>query len=533
MATVRALSEPGGPADGPERQLRTVVSAVTAGIVFKGPRGEILDFNPAAARILGVSRDPETGEIRSDPRLRAIREDGTPYAFDDWPANVALRSGQPVHDGVMGFAPPDGPTRWVRVNAVPLADAGAAPHAVVVSLDDITEERRAQVQLRQADRLTSLGSLAAGVAHEVNNPLACVQSNLEYLADALRKLEAGAADPPAPAALAAAIREALDGVARVKGIVRGLQLFAAPPRASARRPVDPRPQLDSAVALTRNEIQARARLEVTVPPSLPRVVAGDLELTQILVTLLVNGAQAIPEGRAADHVVELSASARGGRLELAVRDTGVGVAPGDLPRIFDPFFTTRPFQGGHGLGLPMCHGLVGALGGAIEVESTPGRGSVFRVTLPAVADAAAPPPRAAPPAPGPRARVLVLDDEPTVARSVARGLQSLHEVTVLTSAQEALRRVRAGESWDVILCDVMMPEMTAMDLEDALARDRPELVARLVYVTGGAFTDRSREFLASRPHLEKPAELAALRAAVAAALQRAGGAIAAPGAGVR
>jgi signal transduction histidine kinase len=522
MAPLRFLSDPDDTATGAlgesEQQLRTVVRAVTAGIVLKGPRCEILDLNPAAARILRVSRDAATGEITSDPRLQAVREDGTPFPVEEWPASVALRTGAPVRGGVMGFTAPDEPTRWVRINAVPLARPGSPPHAVAVSLDDISEERAAQSQARQAERLASLGTLAAGVAHEVNNPLACVQGNLQFVAEALRAGAAGNSGP-SPQELDAAIREALDGIARVKGIVHGLQLFGAPTRGAARRPLDPGPQIEAALALARNEVQARARLQLTVADPLPRVVAGDLELTQVVVSLLVNAAQAIPEGRPADHLVELSAAARDGALEIVVRDTGAGIAPADLPRIFDPFFTTRPFQGGHGLGLPICHGIVGSLGGRIEVESTPGRGSRFRVVLPvpAVAQPVATPVPFATPAPvaAPRTRVLILDDEPLVARSLARALQSLHEVTTLTSAAEALRRFRAGESWDVVLCDVMMPEMTAMDLEEAVAKDRPELVKRLLYVTGGAFTDRSRAFLASRPYVEKPVDLAVLRKAVA------------------
>jgi len=205
---------------------------------------------------------------------------------------------------------------------------------------------------------------------------------------------------------------------------------------------------------------------------------------------------------------------------LAVRDTGTGIAPEDLPRIFDPFFTTRPGGTGSGLGLAVSHGIVTALGGTIEVESVPGCGSTFRVTLPVAA--AAPAPEAVPaPAPPRRARVLVIDDEPLVARSLARLLGKAHEVTTLSAAAEVLRRARDGETWDVVLCDLMMPGMSGMDLEAELATARPDLLPRILYLTGGAFTERSRAFLAAgRPHLGKPVDAAELRAAVDQVIDR-------------
>jgi CheY-like chemotaxis protein len=187
-------------------------------------------------------------------------------------------------------------------------------------------------------------------------------------------------------------------------------------------------------------------------------------------------------------------------------------------RLFTPFFTTKPVGIGTGLGLSICQRLITAMGGEIRVRSAVGQGSTFTVVLP-VAKAIAPAGRAAAPRLGAavrRGRVLVIDDEPVIATAVQRSLSREHDVVFSTSAQDALGRLRAGEQYDVILCDLMMPEMTGMDLHAELLRSLPEIARRIIFVTGGAFTARAREFLETVPNLriEKPFNVQQLRALV-------------------
>ncbi|BDG09229.1 ATP-binding protein [Anaeromyxobacter paludicola] len=630
-----------------ERRLRTVVSAVTAGIVFKDRTGAILECNPAAESILGITRDPGTGQLAADPRIGAIREDGTPYRVEDWPVFEAIRTGRPARDAVMGFTQPGAAVRWVRVNAVPLAEPGAAPYAAVVLLDDISAEREAglelrrrerrlnvalecaghyyweediasgrfvagqpwtllgyapgeieptsrawlalgypgdeerrkalklahlegrspsyraeyrarardgswrwlltcgralrdepggavmlagtitditeskqlESQLRHADRLASVGTLAAGVAHEVNNPLTYVMANLDFVDDALARAEAGEG-PAVPASeLRVVIGEAAAGAERVKQIVKGLRHFVRAPRSPERHLVDPRLEVDAAIALARHEVTARAELRVDVPEELPRIVAGEHEISQVLVNLLMNAGQAIPEGHAGSSTVSLSATVAGERVCFTVRDTGTGIPDADLSRIFDPFFTTKPVGSGTGLGLSVCHGIVTSLGGTIEVTTELGHGSTFRVCLPV---APAQGQELAAPVEAPtsaRGRVLIIDDEPLVARGMARLLAKDHEVAVAGSAADALKRIHSGESWDVILCDLMMPQMDGVDFEAALATSCPALVPRIVFITGGAFTERAQAFLAGdRRRMYKPVVPSELRALIASML---------------
>jgi CheY-like chemotaxis protein len=206
----------------------------------------------------------------------------------------------------------------------------------------------------------------------------------------------------------------------------------------------------------------------------------------------------------------------GERVVLEVSDTGAGMAPEVRARVFEPFFTTRAEEGGMGMGLPLTRSLVLEAGGEIAVESEPGRGTTLRVTLPVAPEPGTAAPAPAPPPKPPRARVLVVDDEPLVGRAVARILAA-HEVETVTTAREAMAKLRGPEPFDAVVCDLMMPEMTGMDLHDVLLAEQSEYAGRLVFLTGGAFTERARDFVArtAAPVLDKPVDAEALRAAVA------------------
>jgi CheY-like chemotaxis protein len=234
--------------------------------------------------------------------------------------------------------------------------------------------------------------------------------------------------------------------------------------------------------------------------------------------LLVNAAQAIPEGAVApEHTIKVTLRAEYGDVIVEVSDTGMGIAPEHLPRLFDPFFTTKPVGVGTGLGLAVCHGIVTALGGEITVTSERGKGSTFRVRIPgATADMRAttlPPDE---PMSTRRARVLVLDDEPLVCSSIRRMLSREHDIVTFTEAKAALAAIRQGAGFDVIFCDLMMPEMTGMDFHEELARTHPELADAVVFFTGGAFTARAKAFLDQVPNarLDKPPIVQNLRAII-------------------
>jgi two-component system cell cycle sensor histidine kinase/response regulator CckA len=408
---------------------------------------------------------------------------------------------------------------------VHLPDFEGSP-AVLGAARDVTERKKLQQRLLLADRMASVGTLAAGVAHEINNPLSFVLGNLVFLGGELDDLEERLGREPV-SELRRALQEATQGAERVRVIVRDLHTFSRADEAQ-RGLVDVHKALDSSASMAGNVIRHRGRL-VKAYGDAPCVLANEARLGQVFLNLLVNAAHALPEGHTGRNEVRVVTRRAGEWVAVEVRDNGCGIPAQHLRRIFDPFFTTKPVGQGTGLGLSICHGIVASLGGRIEVESEVGVGTTFRVLLPAAREEDAVRAAAARPAPapasraGPRGRVWVLDDELHVGALVRRLLGTEHEVLPLTSAREVLERVGQGERFDVLLCDLMMPEMSGMDVHARLERASPELAGRVLFMTGGAFTPATQEFLSGLPagaYLAKPFDADLLRTRVGERLAR-------------
>jgi PAS domain S-box-containing protein len=408
------------------------------------------------------------------------------------------------------------PDAVYETHLAPLRDlAGDVIGAIGVSTD-VTDRHKMQALLARAERLASVGMLAAGVAHEVNNPLSFVIGNLDLIAQAIADGLGGRPDDVREALLGM-VRDARHGAERVRIIVRDLKTFSSV-REQRAGTLDPRAPLRASIAMAENEIRHRAQLKLDLEP-VPPVLGEEGRLAQVFLNLLVNAAHSIPEGAAEKneiHVTMRPDPAGGVRVEVS--DTGVGIEPAHLARIFDPFFTTKDQGVGTGLGLSICHGVVTDLGGQIEVDSAPGRGTTFRVFLPP-APAATAASRGRPPidpdaadAPRRRPSVLVIDDEPRLLKMMGSLLEPDHVVTCEARGDVALDRIRNGERFDAILCDLMMPQVTGMDIYDALLEIAPRQAEVMVFVTGGAFTPRARAFLDRVPNhtIDKPFDSAGL-----------------------
>lgn len=381
------------------------------------------------------------------------------------------------------------------------------------------ERRRIEEQLLISERMASVGTLAAGIVHEINNPLSIMSGNLEILR---RQFDVvlGAVTPsggPLPPELAAAVAlfrdaaaDAAEAAQRVLLITRDLRTFSHPDE-TRREPVDVHKVLESSIRMAQNALRGRARV-VRRFGEVPMVQGHAARLGQVFVNLLVNAAQAMPEG--GDGDITLATSVQDGTVVIDVTDTGAGIPPEARARIFDVFFTTKPAGVGTGMGLAICHRIVTAFDGTIDVQSQPGQGTCVRVRLPGAAGSAtelATEPQVPPAQPG-RATILVIEDEPALGRVLPR-LLAPHQVTVVDRAAEGLERIQAGARFDVILCDVMMPEMNGMEFHQELARCRPDLLDRVVFMSGGVFSATIRSFFDQIPNrrLEKPLDIAALR----------------------
>jgi two-component system cell cycle sensor histidine kinase/response regulator CckA len=385
------------------------------------------------------------------------------------------------------------------------------------------ERRRLLGRLEEAERFAALGRLAASVGHEINNPLAYVAMNVEQAMNEVDRFfgkeptgSVAGELPSLPASLPTLLRECRVGLDRIRDVVRDLQRLSR--QTGARREsFSLADLLDESLAMARNQVEHRARVRKRYAQGL-RVHGDRSALGQVLLNLILNAAQALPDGRAEANEVTLTTYARDGQVHVEVADTGAGIPPQILPHIFDPFYTTKPIGEGTGLGLAVSCRIVADHGGRIDVESEVGRGSLFRVVLPAAPVAAGPTllVESGDPDHTPvRARILVIDDLLAFGRTIARALVE-HEVTVVGQAEEAFARLAEDDGYDVILCDVQMPELGARGVCQRLAAAWPHLCARMIFMTGGAFTPEAREFLEQTPQtiLTKPFSIDELRAAI-------------------
>jgi PAS domain S-box-containing protein len=474
-----------------EERYRTLVEHASDGIFLAEADGRLVDVNPAACELLGYEREALLAERTTD-LLDYVRPAGS-------------RATRAVAEGRMRRS--DG--RWVPVE---ISEAVLIDGRVLGIVRDVSERKLLQQRMMTSDRMASLGRLAAGVAHEVNNPLAYIMLNLERLQ---RSIE-GAAERD-PAAERRAIAEAIDGAERVRKIVRALVSLSRKDEEPI-GPVDVHRALDTAVNIASARLRHRGRLMTRYEAA--RMVRGnELQLGQVFVNLLANAADALG-GDVDRNEVRVRTCDDGDRVVVEVSDTGAGIRPDVIGQIFDPFFTTKPVGEGTGLGLTISHGIVVSFGGDLTVQSSFGEGSTFRVSLPASE-------------PGPpssrrgagtsfsasAARVLVVDDEPLIAEAVRLALDR-HKVSITTSSDQALAMCRST-SLDAVFCDLMMPRISGAELYAALRNDGGGVERRIIFMTGGAYTPESRAFLASiaNPVIQKPFTTRALEEALEAVLR--------------
>ncbi len=501
-----------------EARYRSYISTSPDGFAVLDQDGCVVELNETLERMSGHRRDGLIGH-----RLTKLHDEQTSASLggSERLARLATLAFDAPLSVEMPVLTASGERRMWSIHAARI------PEGAMVFCRDITSERQLQSRLAQADRMASIGVLASGVAHEINNPLAFVLLNLEGLTDELNEIFSRTPnlDSRQREEIEERIKDAVIGAQRVRRIVRDLKTFA---RADEGRRVQTSlaAVLDGAVAMAQNELKYRAELLRDYDPTVPDVVVNDGKLAQVALNLLVNATQAIEEGDRSNNVVELKTFCRDDSVGFSIRDTGKGIEQQRIAHIFEPFVSTKEVGVGSGLGLSICRAIVGGLNGRIEVESKLGEGSCFTVILPrslAHVRPTRPQSSGTLPAMG-SLRVLVIDDEISLGQALERMLWRLdHEPSVVTSGREALKLLAVDDRYDVVLCDMMMPDLSGVDLHRRLLATHPQLASRTIFVTGGAFTPQTAAYLnhVDNLKLEKPFEPADLERALKRAVARA------------
>jgi len=395
----------------------------------------------------------------------------------------------------------------VLASSAPLVERGGQPDNILTVVTDLREMKQLQERLHQSEKLSALGELVAGVAHELNNPLTSIigYTQLIRVANVSATIEDDLA-------------KVLSQAERAAEIVRNLLAFARQER-PYRQMVDLNDLILRTLALRSYELRVQnIKVNTDLSPDLPNTLADPYQCQQIFLNLILNAEQAMTEAGVGTNI-SVRTWQENDTIHAEIADDGPGIQHDLLGRVFDPFFTTKEPGKGTGLGLSICYGIVQEHGGRIWAESdgVPGGGSRFRISLPIVTDLEHPDlielrdrhsARKRPVATS-EERILLIDDEDDIIEMIGRVLsEDGYQVVTANNGVEALQRLREA-SYDLLVCDIKMPEMSGIDLWDQLVERDPKMCARIVFVTGDIANQTTADFLqrTSVPVLRKPFEI--------------------------
>ena len=490
-----------------ESRFRELIEQMPDGIVVHRD-GRFQYVNPALVEMLHY---PGAEDLLHRSVLDTLHDDDREIA--DAGIRDMLRTGEPAPRRELRLVRYDGSFVVTEVMSLPIPFDGG--RAILALIRDVTERTEMQAQLLQSDRMASMGLLAAGVAHEVFNPLAYITVNLDYARDELggRDTDADEARQARDAELATAIDEARQGVERVRTIVQDLKSFSKP-TSGARALVDVERVLQAALNIAGAEVRQKARL-ITRYERVGRVLADEARLGQVFLNLVLNAAQAFAHADPQKQEIEVVTTTDShGATVVEVRDNGPGISPAVRARIFEPFFTTKETTGGTGLGLFISQGIIEEMGGVLSLESVLGAGAVFRVSFPLVEELDVESGVATEEISiRRRSRVLIIDDEPALAAALRRVLARDYDVQAVNRGQEGLDLLVGDPGFDLVFCDLMMPDMTGMEVFRRVRERCPGRETSIVFMSGGAYTLDAEAFLNEVPntHIDKPIDMRVLK----------------------
>jgi signal transduction histidine kinase/ActR/RegA family two-component response regulator len=508
--------------DRAKAELETLLDSLESGVVIFDATGAIRHVNHSFGELFGLDRVRalELGNAKAlTARLMDCFSDSEKYAAQ-WHEAVSGGGSGSREELALDRPTPRALERLVR----PVFNRSGARIGWLEVFRDLTAQKLTHMKLQQTGKLAALGRMASGLAHELNNPLTSILGYAQLLLDPSRGAEKNSD-----------LRKIYQQAERASHIAKNLLLFGRETR-SERRPVDLNEIVRSTLSLREYELKLEnIGVDSDLDPNLPPVLADPGQMQQVVLNLIVNAEQAIQEARRSGHIRIRTAKAREERVVLEVADDGPGIPPEIAANIFDPFFTTKPAGQGTGLGLSIAREIMEEFDGAIRLCSSTDSGATFQIELPA-ANAAAlgqgKSPSAALPtwrtesAPHPaaraaesrrrRKRVLVVEDEPTVAQLIADVLQEEgHDVETLLDSRKGLDRAER-QSFDLVICDLKMPQLDGQAFYAALESSRNPLQHRILFVTGDTLAAHTMEFLQTHhlPFVAKPFLVEELKRAV-------------------
>jgi two-component system, cell cycle sensor histidine kinase and response regulator CckA len=504
-----------------DENFQNIIRQMPDGVLIKD-ESQVLFANESFARMLEYGSSDELKGTESiqlvHPDYRIISQDRSQKLLTEGGSNPLCKFKMIGKQG-----------KVVDVETASMAIEYYGKKAVMAVMRDMTMQNRMERQAVNNDKLATLGTLAAGVAHEVNNPLTFVLGNLTFLQEQVDEIKVmlqqkGVLDGACEKLLAEMteeITEVTHGGERIRDIVKGLKSFARNGDDKAEK-VDLNQVIEASINMTFHMMKQKARLEKDMAVNLPTFTANSGKLQQVFMNLFVNASQAIVGNRPSENKITVRTGRQDGNLFVEVSDTGRGIPAEVLPRIFDPFFTTKPVGEGTGLGLAVCNEILRHFQGSMEVRSEVGKGTTFTVYLPLenglstgkdaveVNNAAKVEKKLG--------RVLVVDDEPGNLDVISKGLRKDYDVVSALSGVEAMAVLtKGGDQVDAIVSDINMPEMDGVTLFKTVAKVFPGMEKKMIFITGGIFSEGVNEFLKGIPNycLEKPFRQDDLKLAIA------------------
>ena len=466
-----------------ESRHELILASAGEGIMGLDSQGRVTFLNPAGEAIVGYTQEELLGRNNHEV-LHHKRHDGSPYPEDSCPILRCFKDGEIHRAKEDAFWRKDGSMVWVSYVATPIKEDGRTTGAVV-TFQDITEQKRQKEewdrmnrQLQEAQKMRAIGQLAGGVAHDFNNILTVIQGNAE-----IASLMIDDSNPLFPR-----VEEIKRAAEKASALTRQLLAFSRR-QPMAKVPVDVNQLITDMLKMLGRLVEENMEIKTDLAEGLPLVEADPGQLEQVVMNLVVNARDAMPTGGAITISTAHAPGTRGsGFVMLSVADEGTGMDAETLERLFEPFFTTKGVGGGTGLGLSVVHGIVEQHGGRIVVDSSPGKGSTFRVFLPAIHDTCASGPSDDPllsavplPESAGRKRVLLVEDDPDVLMMTTDMLKGmgLEVVTArdLSRAKELLRE----QAFDLVFTDLVLPDGYGLELAELI---KPLPGTKLLITTG-------------------------------------------------